>query len=319
MSSIKSGMRLIILITVIVFVAVLPLVINSLWLHFLNLSLIFAIVASSWDITLGYGKIFNFAHPVFFGIGSYTYAIFMTRYNFPALLCLALGGIFASIGSILVYAPVSKVRGIYVSLITFAVSQLCTVLIISQRGITGGTSGLVGVPSVSMGTYNLESKKSFFFVALFALILSSLLLRRYIKSKYGLALVATSVYEDYARSRGVSVGQTRLVAFVVSSFPAGVAGALYASYLTMASTEVISFSFATVLLTMVLVGGASSIFGPIVGAFCLIVLTESLSGVGLMRFIIVAVLMAATVLLAPRGIWGGLSYVFQKARIARKV
>jgi branched-chain amino acid transport system permease protein len=281
--------------------------------------LIFAIVASSWDITLGYGKIFNFAHPVFFGVGSYTYAIIMTRFNVPALLCLALGGVFASIASILVYAPVSKVRGIYVSLITFAVSQLCTVLIISQRGITGGTSGLVGVPSVSVGTYDLESKKSFYFVALFALILSSLLLSRYIKSKYGLALVATSVYEDYARSRGVSVGQTRLKAFVISSFPAGVAGALYASYLTMASIEVISFSFATVLITMVLVGGASSIYGPIIGAISLIVLTESLSGVGLIRFVVVAVLMAATVLLAPRGIWGGLSYGSQKARIARKV
>ena len=319
MSPITSFKRLTPPIIAIACFAVLPLFINSLWLHFLNLSLIFAIVASSWDITLGYGKIFNFAHPVFFGVGSYTYAIIVTRYNFPALLCLALGGIFASIASILVYAPVSKVRGIYVSLITFAVSQLCTVLIISQRGITGGTSGLVGVPSISLGTYNFESKKSFFLIALFALILNSLLLRRYMKSKYGLALVATSVYEDYARSRGVSVGQTRLVAFIVSSFPAGIAGALYASYLTMASTEILSFSFATVLITMVLIGGASSIYGPILGAISLIVLTESLSGIGLMRFVIVAVLMAATVLLAPRGIWGGLSYVFQKARIARKV
>jgi branched-chain amino acid transport system permease protein len=87
----------------------------------------------------------------------------------------------------------------------------------------------------------------------------------------------------------------------------------------MASIEVISFSFATVLITMVLVGGASSIYGPIIGAISLIVLTESLSGVGLIRFVVVAVLMAATVLLAPRGIWGGLSYGSQKARIARKV
>lgn len=319
MSPTKSFKRLALIAISIVFLAVLPLFIKPLWLHFLNLSLIFAIVGSSWDVTLGYGKIFNFAHPVFFGVGSYTYAILMTRYDLPALLCLALGGIFAAIASVLVYAPVSKVRGIYVSLVTFAVSQLCVVLIISQGHITGGTSGLVGVPSFSIGTYNLESKKSFFFVVLIVLIFSSLLLRRYMQSKYGLALIATSVYEDYARSRGVSVGQTRLVAFVVSSFPAGIAGALYASYLTMASTEIIGFSFATVLLTMVLIGGTSSIYGPIFGAISLIILTESLSGVGLMRFIVVAVLMAATVLLAPKGIWGGLSYVFHKSGVARKV
>jgi branched-chain amino acid transport system permease protein len=141
------------------------------------LALIFAIVTSSWDVTLGYGKIFNFAHPVFFGVGAYTYGIIMTRYNFPSLLCIALGGIFASIASTLVYAPVSKVRGIYVSLITFAVSQLCAVLIISQREITGGASGLVGVPSISIGNYNLESKEAFFYFALFALILNSFVLR----------------------------------------------------------------------------------------------------------------------------------------------
>jgi branched-chain amino acid transport system permease protein len=87
----------------------------------------------------------------------------------------------------------------------------------------------------------------------------------------------------------------------------------------MASSEVISFSFATVLITMVLIGGSSSIYGPMLGAISLVILTESLSGIGLMRFVIVAVLMAATVLLAPKGVWGGLSYVFQKAQIKRAV
>lgn len=312
MKSLESSVRTLILFVAAIFLVSMPLLIENYWLHYLNLSIIFAMVTSSWNVTIGFGKIFNFAHPVFFGVGSYTYAILTTRFGLFTPLSIFLGGVLASIASGLVYAPVAKVRGIYVSLITFAVSQLFIVLIISQGDFTGGTSGLVGVPSLSIGKYSVESKASFYFVALIALVFSTLAMRWYVRSKFGLALIASSVYEDYAQSRGVSIGQTRLVSFLISSFPAGIAGGLYSSYLTMASIEIVSFSFATVLLTMVLVGGTGSIYGPILGAVSLIALTESLSGIGLIRFILVAVLMAGTVLLAPKGLWGGLIYVLSK-------
>lgn len=284
-------------------------------LHLGVLALIFGVLASSWDITLGYGKVFNFAHPVFFAVGAYASAIATTRTGLPPLLGLVVGAVAAAGISVIVFVPVYSVRGVYVALISFAVTQLCLVLVVSQREITGGSMGLVGLPWLTLGPVDLSSKRGAFYVAATLIVVSTAALRRYVRSRFGLGLIAAGLYEDYARSRGVSIGRVRLLAFVVSAAPAGAAGALYAHYVGVVSPELLSFSFATLVVTMVLVGGVCSIYGPIVAAIILTIVTEWLGGIGPWRFIMIATLMAVTVILAPQGLWGLSGSLLRRSRI----
>lgn len=300
--------------------AVFPLLVtDSYILHLAVLALIFGVLAASWDLTLGYGKVFNFAHPVFFAAGAYASAIVTTRTSLPPILGLVIGALAGSIVSVIVFVPVFSVRGTYVALISFAVTQLCLVLVISQRDITGGSMGLVGLPWLSIGSLDLSSKRASFYVAAILTIITAAGLRRYVKSKAGLGLIAAGLFEDYAKSRGVSIGKVRLLAFVVSAAPAGAAGALYAHYVGVVSPELLSFATSTLVVTMVLVGGVCSIYGPIVAAAILTITTESLGGMGPWRFILISVLMAITVTLAPQGLWGLLKLpASRKRRVANE-
>jgi branched-chain amino acid transport system permease protein len=268
------------------------------------LSILYAVVASNWDLTLGYAGIFNFAHVAFFGIGSYVAAISTLQFNLPVWWDLALAVIVVMAVGGFVSLLALRLRGIYVALVTFALTQLCVALINSQKAITGGPVGLIGVPDLQIGAFSFGSDaRAYFYAAEFLLIASTIAMRALASSNFGLSLIALRDYEDYAVSRGVSARRQRVLAIVASSIPTSLAGCLYAHYLIVASPDVFSFSLTTLLLSMVLVGGAGTIYGPIVAAILLTVGTEQLAGLGNIRYMIVAVLIVLTLRFMPGGIW----------------
>jgi branched-chain amino acid transport system permease protein len=268
------------------------------------LSILYAVVASNWDLTLGYAGIFNFAHVAFFGIGSYVAAISTLKFGIPVwwdlvlavVVVMALGGV--------VSALALRLRGIYVALVTFAVTQLCVALINSQKDITGGPIGLLGVPDLQIGQFAFGSDpRTYFYAAEFLLIASTIALRSMVNSNFGLSLIALRDFESYAVSRGVPARRQRVLAMIASSIPTSLAGCLYAHYLIVASPDVFSFSLTTLLLSMVLVGGAGTIYGPIVAAIALTVGTEELNALGNVRYMLVAVLIVLTLKFLPGGLW----------------
>jgi branched-chain amino acid transport system permease protein len=268
------------------------------------LSLLYAVVASNWDLTLGYAGIFNFAHVAFFGIGSYVAAISTLRFGFPVWWDLALAVVVVMAVSGLVSSLALRLRGIYVALVTFAVTQLCVALINSQKDITGGPVGLIGVPDLQIGSFAFGSDpRAYFYAAEILLLASTVGLRLIVASNFGLSLIALRDNENYAACRGVPARRQRVLAMIVSSIPTSLAGCLYAHYLIVASPDVFSFSLTTLLLTMVLVGGAGTIYGPIVAAFVLTVGTEKLNGLGNVRYMVIAVLIVLTLRFLPGGLW----------------
>jgi branched-chain amino acid transport system permease protein len=268
------------------------------------LSILYAVVASNWDLTLGYAGIFNFAHVAFFGIGSYVAAISTLQFGVPVWWDLLLAVVVVMAVGGVVSALALRLRGIYVALVTFALTQLCVALINSQKDLTGGPVGLIGVPDLQIGDFAFGSDaRSYFYAAELLLIASTLAMRWLAASNFGLSLVALRDYENYAVSRGVSARRQRVLAIVISSIPTSLAGCLYAHYLIVASPDVFSFSLTTLLLSMVLVGGAGTIYGPIFAAIVLTVGTEQLAGLGNFRYMIVAVLIVLTLRFLPGGVW----------------
>lgn len=280
---------------------------NSYGRHLFIIAFIYAIVASNWDLSLGYAGVFNFGHIAFFGIGVYGTGLAAKFLGVDPWFAMVLGGIAASVAGAVVALPVLRLKGIYVILVTFAFSQLVLQVVLSQSDVTGGTQGLVRIPTISAFGYNFlrDYRFGYYYVALALLVLSTLFLRRVAASNFGMSLRALRDNEDYALARGIPAGLQRLKVLIASAFFTGVAGGFYAVYLRVASPEVFGFSTVSLVLSMVLVGGIATIYGPILAAVLLTLTTEGLAhfaGMNESRFMLVAALMLAILLFLPKGL-----------------
>ena len=303
---------------IVLFIAI-PRVVNDPYLiHLAVLGMIFATVASNWDLTLGYAGVFNFAHIAFFGLGAYTSGVLSVRLGISPWVGILAGAIVAVIVAAIVSIPAIRLRGIYVALLTFAFTQLASALIVSQTSITGGVSGLVGVPGLSLGGIEFrQNNAAYFYLAGVLLLGSTLFLRRVVSSDFGLSLIALRDFEEYAVSRGVPLARQRFLAFLFSAIFTGAAGAIYVHYLLVASPDVFGFSLTTLFLSMILVGGAATIYGPVLAGIALTFVTELMSPLGPIRFMILALLIIITMWLMPQGIWGLLSGAVSRLRKSR--
>jgi len=307
--------------------------------HLFIIGFIYAIIASNWDLSLGYCGIFNFGHLTFFGVGVYAAAIMAKLGGVDPWLAIPLSAIFSVIAAVIVAAPVVRLQGIYVVLVTFAFGQLVLQLVLSQTEITGGASGIVRLPGLQIDSgivsfltgdpdardyrFIRDFKFSYYYVALLLLVASTVFLRILVNSPFGRSIQALRDNEDYARSRGISIARQRMLTLAASAVFTGMAGGFYAIYLRVASPEVFGFSTLTLALSMVLVGGIATTYGPIIAA---IILTGVLEGLTLvepmepgegnalvvtltnilaqqeMRFILIAVAMVVVLAVAPRGL-----------------
>jgi branched-chain amino acid transport system permease protein len=272
--------------------------------HVIIIACIWAIVAASWDLSLGYGGIFNFAHIAFFGLGVYVYAVGAKVLALPSLVALPLAGLVAALIAAVITLPVLRLKGIYIILATFAFSQLILQLILSQNQVTGGAQGMVLLPTLSLNGLRLSSfgKLGFYYLAIALLLAATVALRAIALSDFGRSIVALKENEDYAVARGVSVGRQRLVVLMASAAPAGIAGALYAAYLRVASPEVFGFDTLSIVLIILLLGGTSSVTGPVIAAFLVTGSTEAMSNLGPARFMIIAVVIVIILRFYPGGL-----------------
>ena len=291
-----------------ILLALVPLVVNDTYTrHLFILAFVYAVIASNWDLSLGYAGLFNFGHLSFFATGVYTAAIAAKTFDVNPWLAIPLGGVAAVGTALLVAAPVARLTGIYVVLVTFGFSQLMLHLILSQSQITGGAGGMVRIPGLEIGDYRFirDFKFVYYYVALGLLVASTLHLLWLTRSGFGRSLLAVRDNEDFARARGISVARQRVLTLVLSAVFTGVAGGFFAIYLRVAAPEVLGFGTLSLALSMVLIGGSASIYGPILAAFALTFATEFMAGIrGLeeARFLIVAVGMVLVLRFAPGGL-----------------
>lgn len=304
----KLDARAIGLAALIVLGLLVPLVVQDTYTrHLFIMAFIYAVVASSWDLSLGYAGIFNFGHVAFFGIGVYATGLTAKLIGLDPWLAMLFGGVAASAAAALIALPVVRLQGIYVVLVTFAFSQLVLQVVISQSDVTGGTQGLVRVPTIELFGYNFirDFKFGYYYVAFTMMVIAVACLRWLARSDFGLSIVAMRDNEDYAASRGIPIALQRLKVLMFSAFFAGIAGGFFVIYLRVASPEVFSFASTSLILSMVLVGGTSTIYGPVLAALVLTFVSEGLANVeGLAegRFILIAVAMIVVLIFLPKGL-----------------
>ncbi|MEM7299727.1 MAG: alpha/beta fold hydrolase [Pseudomonadota bacterium] len=273
--------------------------------HTLILVFIYAILASNWDVSLGLGGVVNFAHIAFFAIGLYSYGIAAKVFGIDPWIALFLSPVLAIVFAALLAAPVLRLEGIYVILVTIAAAQLLLQIVVSQSDYTGGTSGMVLLPRLTIFDYRLSSdgRIGYYYLALIMLAVSTAFLYKLERSSTGRAIKAMRDNKYYAIARGVSEAKIRVITLCASALVPGLAGGFYGAYLRVASPDVFGLGFLTITLSILLLGGLSTIWGSLIAAFVITIMTQMLGDYGAWRTIIIAAVIIIVVIVYPGGLF----------------
>jgi len=284
---------------------------NSYFLRVIMLCGINVILAVSLNLVNGFTGQFSIGHAGFMAIGAYTSAVVTMKVLPGATLAMAAagvppifahgaallvatlaGGSLAAVAGLAVGLPSLRLRGDYLAIVTLGFGEIIRVVILNVDAI-GGARGLSGVPAYT----------NFFWVALWVVVVVGVSYNL-LASTHGRAMLAIREDEIAAESLGVPTTRYKVLAFVVSAFFAGVAGALYAHYDSYLNPASFTFLRSIEIIAMIVLGGMGSVSGAIMAAVALTVLPEALRGVKEYRMVIYAMLLIVLMITRPSGIMG---------------
>jgi len=237
---------------------------------------LYTIVVQGLGILMGYAGQISFGHAAFFGLGSYTVAILTTRFHWPSMLTLLAAPVLPGLIAAIIGRPTLKLRELYLALATLGFGILVHILFNEGKEITGGPSGLSGIPHLSLGGLCVDSDIKFFYLVWAIVFLVLLEVHNLINSRVGRALRAIHESEHAAETAGIDTAKLKLQAFVFSAFLAGLAGGLYAFYVTFISPSPFSFHTSVQFVLMAVVGGLGTFLGPLLGVSLVVALGEFL-------------------------------------------
>lgn len=234
---------------------------------------LYVVLASSFNLIIGYGGLISIAHPIFYAIGAYASAILSRDYGFPIPLAMLAATLIALVASIMVALPSLRVSGDYL-LIASIGFQLGLIEIFKNASWSGGAGGLTNIPAALSSSTPRE-----LYVGLVVVVagLAVLLVRRIAHGPYGRAMAAMRDDELAFSALGRNVVAMKVGTFALGSALAGFAGALYAHYFRFVAPEQFDILQSSVVLTMVVVGGIRSTWGPVVGAILLQALPQAIT------------------------------------------
>jgi branched-chain amino acid transport system permease protein len=241
------------------------------------------IVVAGLSLLMGYAGQVSLGQGAFYAIGAYTTALLAKLLGLPPLLALAAATAGTAAIAVVVGLPLLRLRGHYLAFATLAFQLIVLSVIGEARGLTGGDIGLPGVPTLSVGPVALEGQYRTFVFAyvVWALAALALLLNRnLVRSRPGRALRALATSEAGALAAGVSVGRLKLQVFALSAAYAGLAGGVYAFFLSYIAPGSFPVLLSIQFLIMATVGGLGSITGSLVGATVITLLVQVLTAVG---------------------------------------
>jgi len=234
---------------------------------------IFVILATSFNLIIGFGGLMSIAHPIFFALGAYTSGLATIHLGLPIGLAMPMGALVALAASILLSLPALRVSGDYLVIASIGV-QLGVLQIIKNLDWTGGPGGLVNIPPLFAGVGRVPAF-AYVAIVLTSALASILLVRWIVGGDYGRAITAMRDDEEAFKALGRNAVSMKIVLFAVGSGLAGYAGGLYAHYFLYVTPEQFEILYSSAMLTMVVVGGLGTIWGPALGAVLLETLPQA--------------------------------------------
>lgn len=285
-----------------------PLVVrDEYYLHLFIVSAIFVVVALGLNLIVGYVGQLSLAHAAFFALGAYVSALLFLKLRWSMWIGLPAAALFTGIVAFALGWVILRVRGHRFVIITVAFAEIMRLVATNWVDLTRGFMGLPGLrlPALyvpGIGAIDVSSKERFYYVVLTAAVLSFYICYRLVRSSVGRAFVLIRENEVLAESLGLSAFRYCMIAFVVGAALAGAAGALYGHYVGFVSPDLFNFSYITIMLIMVILGGKGTLIGPVLGAVIFTFLPELLREASHYRMVIFATILIVATLFMPRGI-----------------
>jgi len=237
---------------------------------------IFVILAVSLNIIVGFTGQISLGHAAFFAVGAYTSSLLAMKFGVPFWIGIFAAGIVSFGFGILLGIPTLRVRDIYLSVVTICFGLMVQLALVNLEPITGGARGIYGIPRPSVGDFAFMTPQSFYYIILFFALLTIFSTLRLLRSRFGRAFLSIRENELAAETVGVRTTYYKILAFAISSFYAGLAGSLYAHYVSYINPDAFTFGTSVDVLVMIVIGGLGNVWGSVIGAFVITLLPEYL-------------------------------------------
>ncbi|MCX7982056.1 MAG: branched-chain amino acid ABC transporter permease [Syntrophales bacterium] len=254
---------------------ILPFVATPYVLYLVTNIAIYAIAVIGLNILTGYTGQISLGHGAFFGVGAYAAAIMATRFHMPFLLSVFAGGLITATVGLVFGLPSSRLKGLYLAIATLAGQFIIEYVLIHWEEVTMGTMG-INLPRPTIFGVDVGGDVKFYFIAFIFLFFFLWMAVNLMRTRYGRAFIAIRDNDRAAEGMGIPIFPYKLLSFAVSSFYAGVAGALWAFFTMTITTEPFNLGLSVEFIAMVIIGGMGNMSGAIFGTVFISLLNEGL-------------------------------------------
>ncbi len=265
---------------------------------------LYVMLGLSLNIIVGYAGLFQLGHAAFYAVGAYTAGMLNIYFDVPLLLTFPLSILVAAFLGYLLTRPILHLRGDYLCIVTIAFGEVVRLVLVNNIfGITGGANGLSGIDRPALFGMVIRKPIYHYYIVLIFLIITMFATQRLQDSRLGRAWRYVREDEVAAEAMGVDTTHVKLLAFVLGSGWAGLAGALYAARITVISPDQAKFMESVILFSIVVLGGTGSIPGAFVGTLGMVTLPELSRPLKAWRDAWLGVAMVTMMIARPEGLW----------------
>ena len=277
---------------------------NDYYVSTLILALLNAIVVVGLNLLLGYAGQISLGHGAFYGLAAYATAILSTTYGWPMEASIPAAVAATALTAYLIAIPTLRLTGNYLAMATLGFGLIVYIVFNQAIEYTGGPSGFVGVPRLTLFGYEFYSELAYYYLVAGVLMVVVAASLNLIDSRVGRALRAIHTSERAAQTSGIDIAAYKRFIFVLSAVFAAVAGTLYAHYLSFVAPSSFGFHFSVMLIVMVVLGGMANVWGAVAGAVFLTILPEFLRAFENIETILYGAVLVLGMMYMPDGIAG---------------
>jgi branched-chain amino acid transport system permease protein len=288
----------------VLFLIVFPVFTNDYYRDVMTITGMYIVLALGLNIVVGQSGLLNLGYAAFYAIGAYTYAILSTSYGVSFWPGMALGALVAAGFAVLLGAPILKLRGDYFAIVTLGLGEITRIVLNNWDRMTGGPNGIAKINRPVVAGYTLHTALDYYYLILVIVIITIFAMHRLISSRIGRAWIAIREDEVAAEAMGINTFRLKLLAFVLGSAWAGLAGVFFAAKMAFVSPESFTFFESVLILCMVVLGGMGSIPGIILGALLLVGLPEVFRDFQDYRMLAFGAALVLMMVFRPQGLLG---------------
>ena len=286
---------------------VLPFFIPRFYVYILALIYVTALLAMSLNLVVGHGGLFQFHHGVFYGVGAYTVALMLKKTSLPMWAGFIAGPIVAAMIGLIIGWLCVRLSRLYFGMLQISLGSLIWVIVFRWYSFTGGDDGIFGIPMPSL----LSSSKNSYYFILIILAICLILMYMILKSPFGSTLQAIRDNPQRCEAIGINVRRHQLIAIVIATFFAGIAGVLFVALERCVFTDLLFWTFSLEIFIMCLLGGWFTFAGPILGAAIMVALRTFVGIFTEYWTLVLGIILILIIFFLPEGVMGYFEKIFK--------